>query len=518
MKKLYIYFAIFMLIFPACNEILEEDPKSFVSPDGFFNTESEAEAALFGVYDFLNSRSPASRFIGEVDWISIGWLGTDVGKTRDLSRTKYQKGELEQVQADYITWWRLYYRAIGAANMVISRVEASEKFPADFKKRIVGEAKFLRAFFYHHLHLIWGNVPVWTEELDLNEVEVLPNSPAYDVNTQIIQDLIDAANNLPSSVSEAGRVSLWVAKGLLARVYLLSNQWQLAKDMAKDVIDNSPHSLLPSYYDVFEWTNKNNSELIHVVPHETDIEGSMIHSFSSPRPFDEWDFEIPEGVFAIRPDGVLTRDKESRLPGSLFQGWGMLQTFKENYDSYADGDTRKEIWWHEIKFTDGTSMELGGGAGIGLPDRSGYYPLKWIAWDETPNNGGRDIHHQRLAELYLIYAEAENELNGPTADAYDAINTIRQRAFGDSDHDLSGLGKDQFRLAIIDENRWELGGEGLRRWYLWHWGYDTYMKANEFVKESNPDNFANLKPHHRYFKIPPEEIVKNPNLVQNPGY
>jgi starch-binding outer membrane protein, SusD/RagB family len=513
MKTKYLFTAYLLLLFCSCDNILMENPKSFISPSEYFNTEAEVEAAIYGVYGFINDID-----VGEYQWIMMGDLGTDVSVTRVVTRMAYQFAEMETIQPEYTTMWRTYYKAIGAANLVIKKVGSSTKLPQDFKKRIIAEAKFLRAFFYNHLNLVWGNVPMWLDELNLDEVEKLGASSVEQVRAQVIKDLTDAANDLPPKVTQAGRLTSWAAKGLLARVYLLNNQWQLARDLAKDVIDNSGHSLLQSYFNVFDWTNKMNKELIHVVPKAADIQGSQINSFSSPRPFDDNKFSFPVGGAAIRPDGKLSKDKDSRNPGSLFQGWGMYQTLKENYDSFAEGDTRKMLWWHEIKFTDGSTFTFSGGASVGLPGISGYYNLKWTAWDEAPNNGGRDIHLQRLAELYLIYAEAENELNGPTANAYTAINTIRRRAFGNNNHDLFGLSKDGFRQSVIDENRWELGGEGLRRWYLWHWGYNVYMKAAEFVKVSNPKLFANLKPYYEYFRIPDEEIVKNPNLKQNPGY
>ncbi|TKG89234.1 RagB/SusD family nutrient uptake outer membrane protein [Puteibacter caeruleilacunae] len=514
MKVKNILLAFSFLVFFACENVLEENPKSFISPAEYFNTEAEVEAAVFGVYNFFHTAS-----IAESDWMFLGDFGTDVSITRNLAKMAYQYAEMETISNQYSSMWRVYYKAIGAANLVISRVEDSDSLSDSFKKKTVAEVKFMRGYFYHHLNLVWGNVPVWLDELNLDEVEVLGTTAADEVRNQVISDLKAAAEGLPTSVSQAGRVTQWAAKGLLARVYLLGNQWQEAKVLAQDVIDNSGHSLLNSYYDVFDWTNKMNSELIHVVPKAADIKASTLHSFSSPRPFDDnKNFQIPEGESVIRPDGQLSTDKKSRNPGSLFQGWGMYQTIKENYDSFEEGDSRRELWWSELKFTDGTSFKLTGGGSAGLPGRSGYYNLKWIAWDEAPNNGGRDIHLQRLAELYLIYAEAENELNGPTADAYEAINTVRRRAFGDNNHDLAGLNKEEFRQAIINENRWELGGEGLRRWYLWHWGYETFKKASEFAKESNPKLFQNLKEHHKWFGIPEEEIVKNPNLQQNPGY
>ena len=514
MKTKYIVLVFLLLIFSSCEDILKENPKSFIAPSQYFNTESEVEAAIYGVYDYLNSTQ-----IAEYEWIFMGDLGTDCAITRNVAYYSYQYSDMETIPGSYLDIWRLYYTAIGAANSIIARVGDSETLSPEFKKRILAEAKFLRGTFYLHLNSIWGNVPVWLKELDLDEVEKVGTSPAEDVRKQVILDLSEAAKDLPTSVSQAGRVTSWVAKGLLARVYLFDNQWQKAKEMAKDVIDNSGHSLLDSYYDVFDWQNKMNSELIHVVPKTADIEPSSLHSFSSPRPFDDNNnFAFPAGGSAIRPDGKLSTDKSSRNPGSLFQGWGMFQCTRENYESYLPGDLRREIWWHELKFTDGSTFTFTGGGSAGLPGKSGYYNLKWIAWDEAPNNGGRDTHLQRLAELYLIYAEAENELNGPTADAYEAINTIRRRAFGDNEHDLSGLSKEEFRQAIIDENRWELAGEGLRRWYLWHWGFEAYQKAALFVIDSNPQLSENLSAHHKYFRIPDEEIVKNPNLIQNPGY
>jgi len=511
--KYFISILILLFLSSSCDDILVEKPKRFIAPSEFFNTEAEAEAAIYGVYDFLNEPR-----IGEFFWIFLGDFGTDVSKARNIAQYNYQYGLFDDLPANS-DYWRAHYQAIGAANLVIARVSTSEELSDDFKKRIVAEAKFLRGFFYHHLNLMFGNVPLWLDELDLKKVEQLPNVTSAEVKTQIIKDLVDAANDLPSTVSQAGRVTSWAAKGLLARVYLFDNQYLKARNTAKDVIDNSPYSLVQDVKVLFDWKNKNNSELIHVVPKVTEIERSKIHSMCSPRPFDDNKFfTIPDGEYAIRPDGFLTRDKKTRNPGSLFQGWGIYQCMEEYYNSFAQGDTRRELWWHELKFTDGTSYFFKGGGSTALPGHSGYYNLKWIAWDEAPANGGRDTHLQRLAELYLIYAEAENELNGPTANAYTAINKVRRRAFGDTDHDLSGLSKEQFKQAIIDENKWELGGEGLRRWYLWHWGYNTYIKVAKSVASSNPQLGNNLKAHHIYFKIPETEIAKNPNLIQNQGY
>lgn len=142
-----------------------------------------------------------------------------------------------------------------------------------------------------------------------------------------------------------------------------------------------------------------------------------------------------------------------------------------------------------------------------------------MAFDEKANNGSRDIHQIRLGEIYLILAEAANELNQPN-EAIEALNKLRERAFGDNAHNYaSTLSKEEIKKAIVNENKWELAGEGVRRWYLIHWGYDYLYNAVQALKNENPQAANNIKPHHILFKIPEEEFIKNPNLGNNnPGY
>jgi len=500
----------------SCNDDLVEDPKSFIAPDAYFNTEGEVESAIFGSYDFLNYT-----YVADVDWMFANERGTDVGSGRV---TPIRQGELDTFEPDSGIWRNLY-EAIGSTNTVISRVEESDKFSEEFRTRILGEAKFLRALFYYRLNMYWGNVPIWLDELDLDVVEELPNSSSAEVRQQIIADLTDAVDNLPVEVSQEGRVTLWMAKGLLARVYLFNENWQGAKDLSNDIINNSPYALIDNFEDLYDYTNPFNSEMIHVVPKMADVESAIVQTHSSPRPFDDGPLIAPileanPDLKIIRPDGVLVTDVSSRNPGGIFQGWGTFQVLKEHYESYQPGDKRQDLIWHFIEFTDGSIFEMtgGGAAGSALQGNSGYYPLKWAAFDSQPNNGSRSVYLQRLAELYLILAEAENELNGPTSVAYEAINTIRRRAFGDNEHDLSGLSKEEFRKAIIDENQWELSAEGHRKSYLWHWGFEVMKEAVESVAGSLPELAANTKPHHQWWKIPAIELSKNPKLTQNPGY
>ena len=128
----------------------------------------------------------------------------------------------------------------------------------------------------------------------------------------------------------------------------------------------------------------------------------------------------------------------------------------------------------------------------------------------------------RLGEVYLILAEAANELNKPQ-ESIAALNKIRERAFGNENYNYPiTFGKEAIKAAIVNENKWELAGEGLRRWYLIHWGYDYLKNAVQSVANETPVTKAaaqNIKPHHVLFMIPISEIEKNPNLApNNPGY
>ena len=491
--------------------ILDEHPKDFISPQNFFHTEDEVESALFGVYSMLHNT-----YIGDAERIFIGDLGVDVMLCRDQPhKNVYQFYQMESPTVEMTQMWRSYYQGIGAANMVIARTQSSN-LKDEFKSKVIAEAKVLRAFFYHGLITLWGDVPMWLEELDLDVVATLPRTPKKTIIQQLYTDFESALACLPGEydAENLGRITCWAAKGLWARIALFENDWERAYELSADVIHHSPHALLKEYADVFNWKNKFNKELMWVIPCLTDVHGSTIHSFCSPRGRDEAGAFIPlfdEGLKAIRPDGAVVGS-----PTELFEGWGMFCTSEAYLASFDAEDKRKVLMdWNSLTMTDGRVVRFNGGDGGG----KGHYTLKWSAFGEKANNGSRDIHHLRLAEMYLIHAEAANELNKPEEAVAD-LNVLRERAFGNALHNYAvSLNKNEIKQLIVNENKWELGGEGLRRWYLNHWGFEYLNAAVQSMKDENPKGAQHIKPHHTLFKIPVEEFVKNPNLgTNNPGY
>ncbi len=532
MKRIFKYILLLCLpcLYSGC-DILEVTPMEFTAPDNFYKTDDELTSALYGVYFYMNNI-----YIGEYNNIILGDLGTDVTYSRAgqfVPVFQYYRMDSPTVEFSYA--WRDHYAAIGAANMLISRAQKSP-VEGEYKEQVIAEAKVLRAYFYHNLILLWGDVPLWTDELDVDVMPNLPRSPKSDVVKQIYDDLNTAIPHLPDSYSseDLGRITSWAAKSLWARISLLQGDYETAYIQAKDVIDNSPHELLLNYADVFDWHNEFNSELIFVTPKQQDCQGSTIHTCVSPQLNKErvtFDPLFESGQTALRPDGVRVSSSES-----LFQGFGNFVSFNSYINSFEDGDTRVSmVSWNSLQVrNEKTGKERTVSLkGIG---KSKHYILKWMAFDEPNKNGGRDIHHIRLAELYLILAEAANEKDLPD-EAIAALNNIRKRAFGDDMHNYTNTDaasqyyladKNAIKEAIINENKWELGAEGVRRWYLIHWGYDyLYGALESLVYENNKgqqvvenaEALKNIKPYHVLFKIPVQEFVKNPNLGNNnPGY
>lgn len=511
MKKIYLYIIGFAFILTSCESFLREEPRDFISPDLFFNTQEEIESALLGVYNHLHNHQ-----IGDFAWLFRGELGADVAVARNILRYNvYQYYEMESLPTQVVDAWRVHYKAIGDANMVINRT-AESTFPESFKNEIIAEASFLRAFYYFKLTLMWGDVPLWLNEItgsNLSEISLLPRTSQKEVYKQIIEDLVFASGNLPDNQTQTqlGRITKWAAKGLLAKVYLFDEQWEKSSQTAQEVISNSPHELLSDFASVFDKDNSWNKELMFVLPCMTDVRGNYMHTVVAPAAsWEPINHDYNESQI-IRPDGV-TATKNSEF----IQGWGVYYLATEYMESFAEGDKRKAATgWNYVMTTKGDTIFF-----REKNEGTAYYNLKWIAFDEREVNGDKDIIHLRLGEIYLILAEAENEWhNAPTSLSYNAINTIRRRAFGDELHDIpQGLSKDEFKRAIIDENKWELGGEGVRGWYLRHWGFEELKRAVESIKGTNSVAPRNLKEHHMLYKIPEEELIKNPNLTQNKGY
>lgn len=457
-------------------DALTEEPRSVIAPDQFFQSEEEALSAVNGVYAHLYN------YLGNGDgqsWDQISVFGTDVAiPTRRLDRPQHYYTLTASSHNGMDEVWRELYRGIGDANMTIRRVSESD-IEQSTRERVVGEAKFLRALYYHHLTLAFGGVPLWLDPLDVDEVGGLPRTSVEEVRAQIVQDATEAAAVLPSTYSggDDGRVTRWAAKTLRAKVHLWLEEWQAARDVTADIIENGPHRLLDDYARVFAPDNELNDEIIFSVQYVQDIRSTNHHSRHEPRGIDE-----PQEV-----------------SGVTLEGFGFFTSPPSFIDSFEEGDERLP------------SYNLDEINGVAL---NWTYMPKHIRFDAPRGNSGLNHILFRYADVLLMHAEAANRLNGgPSEAAYTSLNAVRRRAGLDP---LSGLSQEGFHEAVMEERKHELATESHRRWDLARWG--TLVEAVRAMEEVNPEGAANVEPYHRLYPIPSSEIAKNPSLEQNPGY
>lgn len=416
--------------------------------------------------------------------------GSDPG---DLGADKDQMDALSYspTSLSIIEVWDANYTGIGRCNQAIDKVPTfvDAGLDAGLANRLVGEAKFLRAVFYFNLVRCYGDIPkiarVYTGEEAAQIYEDYTNVPRAEIYALIEQDLRDAAAVLPAKsayeAKDLGRATKGAAQALLSKVYLYQKKWSEALAAANDVINSGEYSLEPDYALLWRQSSENGVESIFEIQGQDGAEGWGIGGYSE------------------------TQRARGPVEGG-YNGWGFNTPSEDLVNAYEVGDTRKEGTIYNAGQT------LWDGA-IVSPDVSNprYNYKAYVSQSmETNYDGwstGKNIRILRLGEIYLIKAEAANEL-GNTADAVDALNTIRNRA-GLADtfsSDQNGV-----RFAIYEERRVEMAMEHDRWFDLVRTG-----RAGD-VMRANGKNFIDGK--HEVFPIPQKHIdLSGGKLKQNPGY
>lgn len=283
---------------------------------------------------------------------------------------------------------------------------------------------------------------------------------------------------------------------MAAKIHLWLENWQDARDKAVEIINNSSHSLLDNYADVFDPFNEYNAEIIYSLDFEKNINSQDFTDHFTPRIRDE-------------PRNSADRNALRRaLAEDNFgmTGYGLSIPLPDLVNNFPSDDIRRSsniiesLYGFELTFQ--------------------YMPKLWNMdqLNSPRGNHGENRIIFRLADVYLMAAEAENELNGP-ANAYQYINEVRKRAY-DPEQPLSGLTQQQFREAIYDERKWELAGENHRRMDLIRWGILLDVVKQTEYRVYNPAE--NIQPRHVLLPIPVEELRLNPALLEsdptNNGY
>ncbi|MBX2922811.1 MAG: RagB/SusD family nutrient uptake outer membrane protein [Chitinophagaceae bacterium] len=477
-QKLVIITFLSSLLFSCdLNEKILDTPTS----ETFLRSQNDVQFLVNGIYGTIASNN----------MFRIGGIYPYLYAADDLSaygdtRAAFSQKFYTSATAELNNLWRGYYQVINSANTLMESIPNVQMDEA-YRNRILGELHFLRGWMYLDMVRFFGGIPVRTQGTSGGKGQFeMARSSVSETYTLIFADLENAAQAcLPASqmpATESGHATKGAAQGLLALAHLtygnyldLTNQngaaehYELASSWANSVILSGEYSLLNNYADLWDVDKENAAyrEVIFSIRESRDAAvgagagGSGYASLAMPNTFYNTTGKVSvnrtgEGSFKVQP-WFCEKYRTGEYTGDFRGEFSFLTRWVENG---VNGKYR--IAFPDVRILPGTDETP-----EDQPYINKYRDPKGLGTFNCEN----DFFYLRLAEVYLIKAEAENELNGPTAEAYAAFNKLRERArLADgtvraTPADLTpGLSKEQFRLKIFDERGLELVAEG-HRWF-----------------------------------------------------
>ncbi len=498
----------FLISGAGCTKWLEEkdvDPSN-LSPDTYYTLPAHAEAAIAAAYAqtrFINGG--AGIFANNFSMVEMvtGTAKTETGQNTDLNNLLGLSYNGDNVFV--ANWWNGSYSVIAQANLVLQKVPGITPMDEAQKQRILGEARFLRAWSYFYLVRLYGAVPLITEPVDATSPNLLPVRSSVDsVYAQIVSDLTSAESSGLAWTDATGRASLGAVKAELAEVYLTmagnplnkgAAYYKLAADKAYEIITSGNFSLFTNYFDLHNTAQENKGEQI-------------------------FELQYLSGVADNPNQGILLPNfKEVSAYGTEI---GSNVPTPQFYNSFEAGDLRavdRQGFFYTHYY------DAGNGA---LKDLSAPYIYKNF---DVIANGTEGVKgtatsslnwmNIRYAQVLLTYAEAQNETGAPNQAAWDALNAIRTRAKLTTPA-LGTFTQTTFRDAVLKERWHELCYEQIT-WFDMIRLRKAYNEAtngfDNFVGHALPSSGAVLAEKHLLFPLPTTEMQNNPNLTpQNPGY
>ena len=485
-SKFVIVLCLLLVVATGCEDQLEPKVFTQLSPENFFETEEDFNAALIVLYNPLtsdwgtedtgdaiwypalynaNNRTYLLRSLLTTDEMENGW---------DANLEEFTFGPSTWAGGDETTYYKVRY--VARATDAIDKINAATGVEESIRNKYVAEARVLRAWLMYVLYDFYGPVNVKTDPETLSDTEILPRPTDQEYIAQIEKDLTEAIPELPdrynSDATNWGRVSKGVARMLLLKTYMHTKQWDKAEAVGKDII-NMGYALEGNYADVFK-VERNNE---------------IIYSIASSDAAPNW---YPQHVF---PDNYQSSPIITR--GGGWYGYSMPWSF---FDKFEANDLRRTTTLIEsYTNTSGATTDRNNGL-------RGAIPLKYTGIQGPGPGYTADVVVFRLGEVLLSVAEAINEQRGPD-EAYAYANQVRSRA-GVSD--FSGMTQEEFRGAILDERGRELYAEGTRRQDL--------IRHGQFIGNA-VDRGKDAKPHQVLFPIPNAVILEGNGVIeQNPGY
>ena len=481
---LEITFFCLLLIFTGCKKFLDIDPPYSQDAENFFTNESDYQRALIGAYDLLQGTF-LSVWISEIASDNTIAGGESVTDTEGLHQIDAMTHGAVNNELRNIFRWN--YAGITRCNFI---TENKDKIDFDGKEKIIGQARFLRAYYYFELVKFFGDVPLIIDErLGVEEVTTLPRNPISEVYSQIEADLLYAIDFLDLTSLVKGEASKGAAQSLLGKVYLYQEKWAEATQMFDDVISSVQYGLFNDYTTLFLVDNEGCNETIFDVEYsglEGGSYGCLICLEGNAGP----------GFQGIRQyNGPVYGDGNSyNLPTQNL------------YDAFESNDLRREATCLDIDEFIAAQPNAGSITyAVGGGGHTGYYNNKYIkrqAEIGLPDNDlTSPVNYRaiRYADVLLMAAEAYHE-TGNSSLATQYLNEVRARV---NMPPLSGITLND----IYNERRLELSCEGHRFFDLVRTGQAQSMITNFTINKNE------------LFPLPLVEIdLAGGNWSQNTGY
>ncbi|MNG67165.1 SusD family protein [compost metagenome] len=530
-SKLFLYtFIISGMLSASCQNYLDTVPEDKVTPESFLTGAEQANTLLNGVYNQLYYDSPDKMVPYVYDNMSDNSFNSHSWDPAPQFASGTQTGDSDFT----LVKWKYNFRGISRANSLLKGLAGADAIANSDKAKISAEARFLRAYYYFDLVCFYGEVPILDEQTVLNNPE---RGKLDAVLSFINKDLDYAIDQLPVALG-GERASKGTALMLKLRVAEWMNKPELVISLAQQ-IQKLGYQLYPNYFELFQPAGieqKDNPEIIFKINYAKDLQSSdvskifgnwnnfaptlqMVDSYYTTNGYPIRDIRTADGAF-IAGDPSYNKDRpfdnrDPRLqlsivvPGSEFrldgQGWYQAHYVPANWDVATSFTVRK--------FVD--------------------------PYLKTLTNETTDRIVMRYAEVLLAWAEAENQLHGPSAQVYELLDRVRSRVgMVKVSQAMPNISQAVMTEVIHNERRVEFFGEG-RRWFdIRRWkiakavmvdalGYDK-SKLSWYSDGNITTNWQyipivvdrrSFNPNRDYlWPIPNEELNANPNIKQNSGY
>ena len=495
----YILIAALALLNFSCTKFLEEDPTNFISPGAGLSSEKVARAFANGAYadlqGFLNGQSGSygGNTYNLMEFMT-GKANTDLGQTGFVN---FQNLSYNNTSFYVDTWWQRLYLGVGACNLAIESIPPITAVKDEDKTNMLAEARTLRALYYFYLVRLYGAVPKVIEvpkNLDLN----LPRTPAKAIyDSVIIPDLLEAEKSTLPWSDNTGKVSMSVVKSILADVYLTyagaaiqggPQYYAESAKRSKEVIQNGGYSLFPNYTDMNNPANKNKGEFIFQIQYSATVP-------------------------SLNPLTPLTIPNYSGI-SRYSDEYGSVYPTSQFIASFPAGDKRVQ----ERQFFYTKYAKVGTRDTIVFP---ATYIYKFFDSTAVTSTAKSDLNFTlyRLADVYLMYAEASNRAEGaPNPDAIKYVNAIRARA---NLAPIGTLSQDAFEKEVWLQRYFELCFEN-KMWFdmirTKKVHNDVTGNWDDFVGHKTVFN-ATFAEKQLLFPVPKQESDVNRNVLpNNPGF